>query len=78
MAVVVESQEPLLVKIGIRSWNAIRVPVGRRLAKWAELSSTRREIEGGGVGCCSGGGGESESGGGFVVADCLCLRDIGL
>lgn len=32
---VAESHEPLLVKTGIRSWKAKRVPVGRRLAKLA-------------------------------------------
>ncbi|GAB2229699.1 hypothetical protein Droror1_Dr00013951 [Drosera rotundifolia] len=33
------SQTPLLVKIGVRSWNANRVPVGSRLARWAVLAS---------------------------------------
>lgn len=34
---VAASQEPLLVKIGVRSWNARRVPVGRRFARFAVL-----------------------------------------
>lgn len=38
MGRVAMSHEPLLVKMGVRSWNASRVPVGRRLARWAELS----------------------------------------
>lgn len=37
MGRVAESQEPLLVKIGVRSWKARRVPVGRRLARFAVL-----------------------------------------
>lgn len=32
MGRVAESHEPLLVNIGVRSWRAKRVPVGRRLA----------------------------------------------
>lgn len=32
---VAESHEPLLVKTGVRSWKAKRVPVGRRLARLA-------------------------------------------
>ncbi|KAH0470453.1 hypothetical protein IEQ34_000176 [Dendrobium chrysotoxum] len=35
MSRVVESQEPLWVKTGVRSWKARSVPVGRRLARWA-------------------------------------------
>jgi hypothetical protein len=34
---VAESHEPLLVKIGVRSWKARREPVGRRFANWAVL-----------------------------------------
>jgi hypothetical protein len=34
---VAESQAPLLVKNGVRSWKAKRVPVGRRLARLAVL-----------------------------------------
>lgn len=32
---IIESHAPFVVKIGVRIWNARRVPVGRRLAKWA-------------------------------------------
>ena len=34
---VAESQAPLLVNNGVRSWKARRVPVGRRLARLAVL-----------------------------------------
>lgn len=34
---VAESQAPLLVKNGVRSWKAKSVPVGRRLARLAVL-----------------------------------------
>lgn len=34
---VAESQAPFFVKIGVRSWKAKRVPVGRRLARLAVL-----------------------------------------
>lgn len=37
MGAVAESQAPLLVNIGVRIWNAKRVPVGRRLARFAVL-----------------------------------------
>ena len=37
MGRVAESHDPLLVKVGTRSWKARRVPVGRRLAKFAVL-----------------------------------------
>lgn len=37
MGRVAESHDPLLVKIGMRSWKARSVPVGRRLAKFAVL-----------------------------------------
>lgn len=35
MGPVAASHVPLLVKIGVRSWKARRVPVGRRLARFA-------------------------------------------
>lgn len=35
---VAASHEPLLVKVGTKSWKARRVPVGRRLAKFAVLA----------------------------------------
>lgn len=37
MGRVAASHEPLLVKTGVSSWKAKRVPVGRRLAKLAVL-----------------------------------------
>lgn len=44
---VAASQDPLLVKMGVRSWNARRVPVGRRFARFAVLvrvcESARRD-----------------------------------
>lgn len=51
---VTESQDPLLVKVGVRSWKAMRVPVGRRLARFAVLvrvwEMALRVRDGGGVG----------------------------
>ena len=44
---VAASQDPLLVKMGVRSWNARRVPVGRGFARFAVLvrvcESARRD-----------------------------------
>ncbi|KAF9684960.1 hypothetical protein SADUNF_Sadunf03G0004600 [Salix dunnii] len=37
MGAVAESQAPLLVNTGVRIWKAKRVPVGRRLARFAVL-----------------------------------------
>lgn len=37
MVRVAESHAPLLVNIGVRSWNASKVPVGRRLARLAAV-----------------------------------------
>lgn len=58
---VVESHEPLDVKIGVRRWKAKRVPVGRRFAKCAVLDkvwvTARCEREGEGE--VGGGGGAS-------------------
>lgn len=52
---VVESHEPLFVKIGVRTWNTKRVPVGRSLARFAVLASVWESADGGcgrDVGCC--------------------------
>ena len=80
MGRVAESHEPLLVNIGVRSWRAKRVLVGRRLASWAVLvrvwEIARWEREGGG------GRGLGESGTlsmvivGMVVVIGLPLKDI--
>lgn len=73
------SHEPLLVKIGVRSWKAKSVPVGRSLARWAELSSAwERAVWGGGnddaesFGGISGGNASSTSVDGRGG---LCLRE---
>lgn len=47
MGRVAASHEPLLVNIGVRSWKARRVPVGRRLARLATVLVRFRTI----VGC---------------------------
>lgn len=47
---VAESQVPLEVKIGVRSWKARRVPVGRRLARLAVIVRVCDTAEGGGGG----------------------------
>ncbi|CAK9147345.1 unnamed protein product [Ilex paraguariensis] len=73
MGRVAASQEPLLVKIGVRSWKARRVPVGRRLARWAVLSRARWDKEGG-IGGGSGGGVSSATVGVEVVG--LARKDI--
>lgn len=44
---VVESQEPLLVKIGVRTWKTKRVPVGRSFARFAVLVSVCESTDGG-------------------------------
>lgn len=78
MGRVAASQTPLLVKIGVRSWKAKRVPVGRRLARLPVLSNARERAlwdgggGGGGVGVTEG---EGEVDGG-LDDDGLCLRDI--
>lgn len=72
-----ESQAPLLVKTGVRSWKARRVPVGSRFAKLAVLvrvwDSARRDSD------CDEGGGVSPMPGDEVASldvDGLCLTDI--
>jgi len=37
MTLLTESQSPIFVKSGERSWKATYVPVGKRLAKWTVL-----------------------------------------
>lgn len=84
MARVAMSHWPLLVKIGVRSWKARSVPVGRRLAKWAVLARARWAIDGC-AGVVGGGGNdfrsslgsesesESEEGEAFLVDGSLCF-----
>lgn len=82
---VAESHAPLLVKIGVRTCRARRVPVGRRLARLAVPVRARWVRDGGGGVACwdlgDSGGLVSVGVGGlgmdvcFVVAD-LDLRDI--
>lgn len=61
---VAASHVPLLVKTGVRSWKAKRVPVGRRLARWAVLVKVWEIARWGrdGVGGSSGGGDAEISG----------------
>ena len=79
MARVATSHCPLLVNTGVRSWKARRVPVGRRLARWAVLSKARCAIEGPAcVGCgffrsFSESESESEAAEAFFVEGSLCL-----
>ncbi|CAK9165413.1 unnamed protein product [Ilex paraguariensis] len=87
MGRVAESHEPFPVKIGVRSWNAKRVPVGRRLAKLAVpvkvCEIARCESDGGG-GCCFGVSGKVSSGTVEVVVVAMvsdkgvCLEGVGL
>lgn len=46
MARVAISHCPLLVKIGVSTWKAKRVPVGSKLAKLAVLAKARWAIDG--------------------------------
>lgn len=75
---VVVSHKPPLVTIGVRIWKAKMVPVGRRLARFAELCRARvSTVWGDGVvlGCIS--ETMSFSGSGDVgIANDLCLRAI--
>ncbi|KAK8668291.1 hypothetical protein V6N13_105751 [Hibiscus sabdariffa] len=48
---VAESEEPLLVKSGTSSWKANSVPVGRSLAKLAELVKVCESVRRDTVGC---------------------------
>lgn len=74
------SHAPLLVNIGVRSWKAKRVPVGRRLAKLAVVVSVcviaRWEREG----CWFLGLSGAVVDGGVVVVvvgdGSLCFRDM--
>lgn len=64
---VAESHEPLLVNIGVKSWKAKSVPVGRSLARFAVLVNARCDSDCGGVG-----GGDRDVGLSVVIVD-FCL-----
>ncbi|PON48772.1 hypothetical protein PanWU01x14_234750 [Parasponia andersonii] len=75
------SQDPLLVKTGVRSWKARRVPVGSRLAKLAvvvrvcEMARWERLCR-----RCGGPAGvfDVSAGSGSVVDGCLVGAGLGL